>query len=181
MKTEVFKYSRPARTPPSTFLFLHLHLSNSLDPKTRSHINERFSQPHSTTNDNRQLSAVYSLISVRNFAGHKNLRWPRGQCSAALSGCLIGPPDRRCQRLLSTNRRIESGILPTPRSPCFSGVRAVLEPYSCDDFTVSYAIKHRMPVGPAGVFRPRKWRSSMNSSNSRLFLTAWKYREIIAS
>jgi hypothetical protein len=29
MKTEVFKYSRLARTPPSTFLFLHLHLSNS--------------------------------------------------------------------------------------------------------------------------------------------------------
>jgi hypothetical protein len=29
MKTEAFKHSRLARTPPSTFLFLHLHLSNS--------------------------------------------------------------------------------------------------------------------------------------------------------
>ena len=29
MKTEAFNYSRLARTPPSTFLFLHLYLSNS--------------------------------------------------------------------------------------------------------------------------------------------------------
>jgi hypothetical protein len=30
----------------------------------------------------------------------------KGQDSAALSGRFISPPDRRCQRLLSTNRRI---------------------------------------------------------------------------
>src|SRR5215475_10071758 len=33
LKTEVSRYSRPARTPPSTFLFLHLHLSNSPGPE----------------------------------------------------------------------------------------------------------------------------------------------------
>src|SRR6266404_769227 len=82
MKTEAFKQSRLARTPPSTFLFLHLHLSNSpgsertpspiagkvpsLEPSSRR---EAFRRPHSTTNDNRLLSAVGSLILVRSFTG----------------------------------------------------------------------------------------------------------------
>src|SRR5471032_3549644 len=34
----------------------------------------------------------------------------KGQSSAALSGRVISPPDRSCQRLLSTNRRIISRI-----------------------------------------------------------------------
>src|ERR1700709_37509 len=38
MKTEGFKYSRLARTSPSTFLFLHLHLSNSPGPEHPSPI-----------------------------------------------------------------------------------------------------------------------------------------------
>src|SRR5260221_12265865 len=80
MKTEVFKYSRLARTPPSTFLFLHLHLSNSPGSENPSPSREPFSgtppegafrRPHPTANDNRLLSAVDSLILVRSFTGTK--------------------------------------------------------------------------------------------------------------
>src|SRR5258705_2541427 len=62
LKTEVSKYSRSARTPPSTFLFLHLHLSNSPGSENP---NFQPGRPHSTANDNRWLSAVDSLISMR--------------------------------------------------------------------------------------------------------------------
>src|SRR5271167_445561 len=81
LKTEVFKYSRSARTPPSTFLFLHLHLSNSPGSENPSPIAGAFCRnspkrgvsrrPHSTTNDNRLSSAVESLILVRSFTGTK--------------------------------------------------------------------------------------------------------------
>jgi hypothetical protein len=90
-------------------------------------LNERLSQSHPTTNNNRQLSAVYSLISMRNVAG-RLVASAVGQSSAALSGCLIGPPDRTCQRPLSTNRRIESGNPATAKNPYFSKPRAPPEP-----------------------------------------------------
>src|ERR1700742_1027528 len=84
MKTEVFKYSRLARPPPSTFLFLHLHLSNSPGPEDPSPISGCPQTTHSTTNDNRQLSAVDSLILVRSFTG--------------TTRCLgLGPMQRRAQ------------------------------------------------------------------------------------
>src|ERR1700761_8962238 len=79
MKTEVFKYSRLARTPPSTFLFLHLHLSNSPGSENPSPLagslpfetlpRKSFRHPHSPTNDTRLPPAVDSLISVRSFTG----------------------------------------------------------------------------------------------------------------
>jgi len=113
--------SRSARTPPSTFLFLHLHLSNSPGPENPSPLfrelrpsprpfNEGFQTSHSTTNDNRFPPAVDSLISVRSLQARTNAL-AEGQCSAALSGRFIGPPHRRCQRLMSRNRRIGSRIL----------------------------------------------------------------------
>lgn len=64
--------------------------------------------------------------------GHDKLPWPRGQCSAALSGRVIGPANRRCQRLSSTKLHIESENLEQHRSPFISGRCAVLEPHSCD-------------------------------------------------
>src|SRR3954464_7340565 len=45
--------SRLARTPPSTFLFLHLHLSNSPGRKTRLPSQEASRSTHSTANNNR--------------------------------------------------------------------------------------------------------------------------------
>jgi hypothetical protein len=56
----------------------------------------------------------------------------KDQDSAALSGRFISPPDRRCQRLLSTNRRTAPENLALRESPCFSGLHAVLEPQSYD-------------------------------------------------
>jgi hypothetical protein len=54
------------------------------------------------------------------------------QGSAALSGRFIGRPDRRCQRLLSTNRRTASENPALRESLDFSGLHAVLEPQSYD-------------------------------------------------
>ena len=66
---------------------------------------ELFRRPHSTANDNRLSSAVDSLILVRSLRA-RQLALALGQDSAALSGRFISLPNRRCQRLLSTNRRI---------------------------------------------------------------------------
>ena len=123
---------RSARTPPSTFLFLHLHLSNS--PGFENPSPSEGAAPHSTANDNRFLPAVDSLISVRSLQARTNAL-AEGQCSAALSGRFIGPPHRRCQRLMSTNRRIAPRILSRPQAPLFSGFCAVLEPQSYDVLT----------------------------------------------
>ena len=69
--------------------------------------------------------------------GHDRLPWPRGQCSAALSGRVIVPPNRRCQRLSSTKLHIESENLRQRGNPYISGLCAVLEPQSCDVLTIS--------------------------------------------
>jgi hypothetical protein len=88
LKTEVSKYSRSARTPPSTFLFLHLYLSNSPGSENpNSPTRGGSGRPHSTANDNRWVSAVDSLISMRSFTGTKTClgQEPR-QCRAQWSG-----------------------------------------------------------------------------------------------
>ena len=71
MKTEVSKSSRSARTPPSTFLFLHLHLSNSPEPQGLPPPQGLSVKPHSTTNGNRRMPVVRSLIIVRSLRGTK--------------------------------------------------------------------------------------------------------------
>src|SRR5215475_12406897 len=71
-KTLSFRDPRPARTPPSTFLFLHLHLSNSPGPETPPPVGRKGSQSSvSTANDNRLGSVVTSLIKMRSFTGAK--------------------------------------------------------------------------------------------------------------
>src|SRR3954469_4986130 len=131
MKTEVFKHSRLARTPPSTFLFLHLHLSNSPGSENPSPIAGSFVNPHSTANDNRLLSAVDSLILVRSFTGTKT--------------CLgLGPRQRRAQwpgykparsalsTVLVNNRHVAEQILAAGEVVDIKRLCAVLEPQSCD-------------------------------------------------
>jgi len=121
-KIEIFMTSRLARTPPSTFLFLHLHLSNSPGSENPSPIAGSFpllevatpqgglARPQSTANNNRWLSAVNSLILVRSQR-RENLPWPRAEAAPRSVGRFIGLPDRPCQRHLSTNRRIPARIL----------------------------------------------------------------------
>jgi len=97
MKTEVSKYSRPARTPPSTFLFLHLHLSNSPGPTPLPLLWEhRRSIRRQMTTD----LLIGCSFTHQNEELHeaRNLALAEGQSSAALSGRFIGPPDPYCQR-----------------------------------------------------------------------------------
>ena len=84
-KPNLSSISRLARTPPSTFLFLHLHLSNSPALRTRFFRSEVSSPPsvagslepgcpaaqpiHRTKNDNRQLIGCSSLITMRSLRG----------------------------------------------------------------------------------------------------------------
>ena len=79
-------------------------------------------KPHPTTNNNRLLSAVESLIVMRSLRGAKRCVGLGGQCIAALSGRVIGPPDRGCQRPSSTNCRIRSKKFATQRSPYIWGL-----------------------------------------------------------
>src|SRR5689334_1272335 len=137
LKTEVSKYSRPARTPPSTFLFLHLHLSNSPGPENPNSPGGEVPQ----TLIRRQMTTDWDRLFFTHhheeLSGHDKLPWPRGQCSAALSGRVIGPPNRRCQRLSSTKLHIESENPVQRGSPYISRLCAVLEPQSCDVLTTS--------------------------------------------
>ena len=68
-KTVAFSKSRPARTPPSTFLFLHLYLSNSLEPGGSYPLVGSSASSVPTTINNRQLSAVYVLGKSGAFGG----------------------------------------------------------------------------------------------------------------
>jgi hypothetical protein len=151
MKTEAFNIRDPQGLRRPRFSFFIFTCQTAWVRRPAPTLKGSF-QSHPTTNNNRQLSAVYSLISMRNFAGHKTLRWPRGQCSAALSGCLIGPPDRGCQRSLSTNRRIESGNLEAPKSPYFSVLHAALGHNPATIWLLAAQINRRIPPGASGDF-----------------------------
>ena len=85
MKTEVSKYSRLARTPPSTFLFLHLYLSNSPGPQSPSPSIGSFRRPRPTANDNR---LTYRLLI------HSSRRGASGGTEPGLGR---GPKQRRAQ------------------------------------------------------------------------------------
>lgn len=129
--------ARSARTPPSTFLFLPIQLSNSPGPKPLSHLREP-PVPEPTTNDNRQPSAVCALISVRSWR-HGNMPRPVGLGSAVLSGRVISPAFVYCQRQSSTNCRIATHSVVDPpkgrdgrKGSTFPLLPAALEPQCCD-------------------------------------------------
>jgi len=111
--------SRSARTPPSTFLFLHLHLSNSPGSENPSPLREQAS--HSTANDNRFPPAVDSLISVRSFRGtstclgrgpmQRRAQWPGYRpAPSALSTPVVNKSSHRVENFESA------------REPCFLGL-----------------------------------------------------------
>ena len=100
MKTEVSNSSRSARTPPSTFLFLHLHLSNSPEPLGSPPPQGLFVKL--SFDDEWQPTVAGCSFTHHNEELYetRKLALAEGQCSAALSGRVIGPPDRTCQRLV---------------------------------------------------------------------------------
>src|SRR5262249_45575927 len=102
MKTEVSNRPRSARTPPSTFLFLHLHLSNSLGPKPRPTLNRAFEDP---LDDKWQPMETGCSFTHHNEELHeaRELAVAEGQGSAALSGRFIVPPHSPCQRSVVNN------------------------------------------------------------------------------
>jgi hypothetical protein len=75
---------------------------------------------HPTTIDNRQLSAACSLIGMRSIEARRCVL-AEAKTAAALSGRVIGQPDPRCQRPLSTNRRIGKKIHRAANKPRFIG------------------------------------------------------------
>ena len=133
MKTEVSKYSRPARTPPSTFLFLHLHLSNSPGPERPSPLYRELSK---TSSDGKSqptnLSAVSSLVEERSFRRSRQPVLAESQNSAALSGAVYKPARSTLSTVISTNRRTVWSYFAAQRSRDSCEAYAVLEPQSCD-------------------------------------------------
>jgi hypothetical protein len=97
-KTRGFREPRSARTPPSTFLFLHLHLSNSPGPESPTPVAGRSAKPRFDGKSQPTGIGCYFTHQNEEHHGRENMPWPVGQCSAALSGRVIGSPERRCQR-----------------------------------------------------------------------------------
>ena len=103
-----------------------LPLQGAFSPKSSK---EAFRTPHSTTNDNRLLPAVESLISVRSFAGTKTC-FGRGPMQRRAQWAVYSP----AQSALSTpdvnksSHRVEN--FESAVSPDLWGLNAVLEPQS---------------------------------------------------
>src|ERR1700759_4774213 len=136
-KTQGFRASRSARTPPSTFLFLHLHLSNSPGPR-RSHSRGREVRK---TLFRRQMTTDFHRLLLHSSK--------RGASRARKHALACGPMQRRAQwpgyrparsalsTVLSTNRRIICRNFATQKSRYICGTYAALEPQSCDVLTYS--------------------------------------------
>src|SRR5215813_14021945 len=127
-KTRGFREPRSARTPPSTFLFLHLHLSNSPGPEDPTPAVGRFvKKPF-----RRQMTTDFHRLLLHSSK--------RGASRARKHALACGPMQRRAQwagyrpprtslsTVLSTNRRIVRQNFATQRSRYFCGRRAALEP-----------------------------------------------------
>ena len=131
-KSQGFRASRSARTPPSTFLFLHLHLSNSPGPEGPTPVAGRSAK----TPFRRQMTTDLHRLLLHSSK--------RGASRARKHALACGPMQRRAQwavyrparsalsTVLSTNRRIIRQNLATQRSRYFCEGRAALEPQSCD-------------------------------------------------
>ena len=84
-----------------------------------------------------RLSAVRFTHQNEELHEAQTRSWPRAKTAPRSVGRSINPPDRPCQRLMSTNRRIPRTYFATQRSRCFCWPCAVLEPQSCDVLTYS--------------------------------------------
>jgi hypothetical protein len=116
LKTEVFKYSRLARTPPSTFLFLHLHLSNSPGSKPLPTIRRDICNLIRRQITTDFLSVVDSLIIMRSFRGavarrgrgpkQRRAQWPGYRpAQSGLSTPIVNKTSHRAEFLRRDSRR----------------------------------------------------------------------------
>ena len=131
-KTQGLRQPRSARTPPSTFLFLHLHLSNSPGPEGPTPVAGRSEK----TPFRRQMTTDLHRLLLHSSK--------RGASRARKHALACGPMQRRAQwsgyrrprtplsTVLSTNRRIIRQNFATQRSRYIYRRCAALEPQSCD-------------------------------------------------
>ena len=80
--------------------------------------------------------------------------WPRANAAPRSVGRVIGPPDRRCQRLMSTNRRIAPRFLHCAETPIFQGQTPYLS-HNPAAFWHTWVLNRLMPVGAGGGGRPQ--------------------------
>lgn len=120
---------RPARTPPSTFLFLPIQLSNSPDRGAKPKSNPPSGEPSSihpaTKKCNRQRSAAFHCIVSEELTGTASCRG-----SGAPSGRLICPGQPACQRPRQENVAFRRNSFDGRGSRCKAGGIAPLRPHS---------------------------------------------------
>jgi|GEM_PF-4590601 len=143
-----FLKSRPARTPPSTFLFLHLYLSNSLEP------GGPYPLGASRTPLRRQMTTDNHRLFIHSS---------KSGASRGTRACLgRGPKPRRAQwpsyrpaptalstGVINKSSHIRNEASATRKVPFFRDL--ALRPQSCDVLRVLWKLNRRMPLG-AGDF-----------------------------
>ena len=119
--------TRPARTPPSTFLFLPIHLSNS--PEIVRSPSPEFPESRRSPKPPTEIGRLVTTI-VRCFAGAPSRRKASG---APLWGYIVGgshhcqlPQKRNSRRLFSCGKR----ALPLSRRRSVTTLNAALAPHS---------------------------------------------------
>jgi len=150
------QHARLARTPPSTFLFLHLHLSNS--PGWEPQPSMRRAKPsirRQTPTDNYRLGLHASRWRAFKDATPclgKEPRHCRAQWVAyrPAGSRLSTPVVNKSSHVPKESRRA--------KSPGFSGVHAALEPQSCVVLSTSNrGIRGNPNQGFVQIFLPGHW------------------------
>ena len=134
--------ARPARTPPSTFLFLHLHLSNSAKPKLRRSQSTKVDTcPTPYKGYETLIRRRVTTDNYRLFLHSPEMRelprraFGRGRLAAAASARRRWPvysptpealstPD--CNKIVMGSKKIAAPRMNRPAGP-----RAAPEPHSC--------------------------------------------------
>jgi hypothetical protein len=141
--------SRPARTPPSTFLFLHLNLSNNpMSQNIALPVREKFRQALLLKEDrqlirrqiNRHLSAAKSLTLMRASEARK-LAWTRGPRRRRAQWPVYRPSNSDLSTPIVRKTSSHFGTLPDAEKLRFFRARAVQEPHCSGVLTLGWAEK----------------------------------------
>ena len=149
MKTEVFKYSRSRKDSA-----VHVSLSSSSLVKQPGitwippfHFWKCSGEPHPTTNNNRLLSAVESLIVMRSLPGREKMRWPRGPMHRRAQWPGYRPARSELSTPIVNKLSHRSQVFWDAKKSLYFGPLAALEPHSCDVLTISHALNRRCQWG----------------------------------